>query len=347
MILKKLVVHNFRSFNDREFVLSPRLTVVTGHNSRGKTNMLEAVYFTLNGLGFREDKEEELMRFDTDQTSVEGIFDNKGREDAYEIDIRERSGLTVKTYFVNKTSKRRDFYTKSLLKAVLFTPDQINIIKGSPSLRREYFNRLLSSIDLNYKKRLTNYEMALRRRNKVLEKHVSVEALREELKFWNDYLINESKYVVEKRAEYIDYLNANQKLDSRIFSIKYLKNEFTKDKLNEAFEKERIIRKTMIGPQKDDFQIEISNGKESKDVHRYASRSEERLAVFWLKLNEVKYFESTGIKPILLLDDIFSELDFDNKKIVLGLVESYQTVATTTEEELADVIKAEKKVIKL
>ncbi len=347
MILKSLILRNFRSFDSREFVLSPGLTVVAGHNSRGKTNLLEAVFFTLNGHGFREDREEELIRFDTDGTSVRGVFGINGKEDTYEIDIRYKNGRPAKTYFVNKTSKRRDFYTKDLVKAVLFTPDQINIIKGSPSLRRDYFNRLLSVFDIDYKKKLTNYEMALRRRNKVLEKHTDVRALKEELKFWNEYLIKESQYLVEKRKEYIQYLNSNKKLDSKEFSIEYVKNEFTQDRLDAAFEKERIIRKTMIGPQKDDFQISVSNGILNKNVHHYASRSEERLAVFWLKLNEVKFFEKTGIKPILLLDDIFSELDIDNKMIVLGLVENYQTVATTTEDMLLKEVKTEKTIIKL
>ncbi len=347
MILKNLSLRNFRSFESRDFILSPGLTVVAGHNSRGKTNLLEAVFFTLNGHGFREDREEELIKFDTEGTSVRGVFGINAKEDTFEIDIRYKNGRTVKTYFVNRTSKRRDFYTKDLVKAVLFTPDQINIIKGSPSLRRDYFNKLLSVLDIDYKKKLTNYEMALRRRNKVLEKHSNIEALKEELKFWNEYLIKESRYLVDKRREYIEYLNSNKKLDSKEFSIEYVKNEFTQKRLDEVFEKERIIRKTMIGPQKDDFQISVSNGVLKKNVHHYASRSEERLAVFWLKLNEVKFFERTGVKPILLLDDIFSELDLDNKMIVLGLVENYQTVATTTEDILLKEIKVEKTIINL
>lgn len=347
MFLKKLTVRNFRSFDQREFVLNPELTVVAGHNSRGKTNMLEAVYFILNGHGFREDREEELIKFEAKETSVSAVFDNDRGHDAYEIDIRYKNNLVQKTYFVNKTSKRKDGYSRDLIKAVLFTPDQINIIKGSPSLRREYFNKLLSVHDINYKKKLVNYEMALRRRNKVLEKHTGAQALKEELKFWNEYLIRESKYLVEKRTEYVAYLNQYRKIDSKEFSIAYLKNEFTEKRLLEVFEKERVIRKTMIGPQKDDFEITMFNGDISKNVHHYASRSEERLAVFWLKLNEVKFFEMIGNKPILLLDDIFSELDLANKKIVLNLVEKYQTVATTTEEDLSREIKTKKTIIKL
>lgn len=347
MILKNLILRNFRSFDKREFVLSPGLTVVIGHNSRGKTNMLEAVYFILNGHGFREDREEELVKFDQSDAVVTGRFMKNEVNDNFEISITQKNGRAVKTYFVNNTSKRKDFYTKQLVKAVLFTPDQINIIKGSPSLRRDYFNRLLSVFDLDYRKKLVNYEMALRRRNKVLEKHTSIAALKEELKFWNDYMEKEAQFLTKTREEYVNYLNSNMGLDSKEFSIAYLKNEFNKSRLAEVFEKEQVIRRTMVGPQKDDFEITMSNGILKKNVHHYASRSEERLAVFWLKLNEVKYFEKSGDKPLLLLDDIFSELDLDNKKIVLNLVENYQTVATTTEGELLKEIKTEKKIIEL
>lgn len=347
MILKKLALRNFRSFEKNEFAFSPALTVVAGHNSRGKTNLLEAVFFVLNGHGFREEREEELIKFQANETSVVGEFERDGQKDVFEIDIRVKDNFTSKNFFVNKTSKGRSFYTKQLLKAVLFTPDQINIIKGPPSLRRDYFNKLISIMDLEYKKKLTNYEMALRRRNKVLEKHTSVPSLREELKFWDEYLETESVYITRKREKYLEYLNSNKKLDSKEFSIEYVKNEFSRKRLDEVFEKEMLVRRTMIGPQKDDFRISVSNGIINKDVHHYASRSEERLAVFWLKINEVKYYTTTGDKPILLLDDIFSELDHDNKQIVLQLVAEYQTVATTTEEDLMKEGKMEKRIIGL
>lgn len=347
MKLAQLILFNFRNFGEREFKFSPHLSIIIGKNSRGKTNLLEAVFFAATGHGFREEKEEELLRFNQEIARVNAAFDNGASKDIFEITVKKTGDKVVKTFFVNKTSKRHDFYQKQMPGLVLFTPDQINIIKGSPHLRRDYFNKLISSFDPTYKKHLTNYEAAIRRRNKILEKHVNVDYLREELKFWNEYLEREAMPITQKRLEYVDFLNGRKKLDSKKFDIEYVKNEFSQKLLEKIFEKERLIRKTLIGPQKDDFRINIDDGEIRKDVHHYGSRSEERLAVFWLKINELNYFENVGRVPILLLDDIFSELDLENKKIVLGLIEKYQTIATTTEGELLKEVKVEKETIKL
>ena len=146
----------------------------------------------------------------------------------------------------------------------------------------------------------------------------------------------------------MEFLNNNQKLDSKIFKIDYLKNEFNKNRLEDVREKEKIIRKTIIGPQKDDFIISISDDILTKDVHHFGSRSEQRLAIFWLKMNELKFFEENfQKKSLLLLDDIFSELDVDNKKLIFSLITKYQTVATTTEDKLINKAKVSKKTIQL
>lgn len=347
MNLIDLSLHNFRNFKEDKFAFSPSLTVIVGKNSQGKTNLLEAIHFILTGIGFREEKEEELIHFGKHETFVKGNFKLKEGRESFEINISKKDGSVSKNFFVNKTNKKHFSYKKELPGVVLFTPEQITIINGSPQIRRDYFNKTISLFDLEYKKRLNNFENALRRRNKVLEKHVNDSQLREELIFWDNYLIKESSYITLKRQEYIDYLNSHKKLDSKEFSIVYLKNEFTKKRLDDVYEKEKLIRKTLIGPQKDDFQIFVDDFRIKKDVHHFGSRSEERLAVFWLKINELSFYEKHLIKPMLLLDDIFSELDLDNKKIVLNLIEKYQTVATTTEKELLDNVKIEKEIIKL
>jgi len=331
MVLEKISLKNFRSFSDSRFVLNHGLNVICGSNSIGKTNLLEAVYFLTNGQGFREEKEEELVRFEENEAVVTGLFNDSGNEITLEIRIKKETSSEKKYYFVNKTVKRRSFYIRETGSSVLFAPDQISLIRGSPSLRREYFNRTITATDDDYRSKLLNYEMALRRRNKILEKYKDEKTLDEELSFWNDYLIRESSYLTKKRQDYVDFLNLRPKLDSRSFSIEYLRNDFTADRLAKVFEKEKIIRRTLVGPQKDDFKITIYDKNKGKNVHLYASRSEERLAVFWLKINEVKYLEEIGRKPILLLDDIFSELDDHNKKIIMSLIRRYQTIITTTE----------------
>jgi len=349
MILKKINVHNFRNFEKAEYIFSPFLTVIIGDNARGKTNLLEAVYFLVNGTGFRESKEEELVFFTKKNAEVEGILGNGDSIFNFKINLNNKDERIEKHYFVNKTKKSHNFYLKEQTKAILFSPEQIQIITDSPDVRRDYFNKLISYYDLEYKKKLSNYENALRRRNKILEAYHDELRLIEELGFWNDYLEEQADYLAEKREEYINYLNSHSTLDAKEFKIKYLKNTADKKRFQEIFDLEKRIRRTMIGPQKDDFQIYMKNPPAGgKNIQHFGSRSEQRLAVIWLKINEMKYFEEKfKRKPILLLDDIFSEFDAKNKKIILSLIKKYQTIVTTTEKEILEMIEVPKTIIGL
>jgi DNA replication and repair protein RecF len=162
------------------------------------------------------------------------------------------------------------------------------------------------------------------------------------------YLVEQASYLTKVRQQYVDFLNQHQKVDSKKFKIDYLKNEFSWQGLKKAEELEKRIKRTVIGPQKDDYAISLIQGKRTKNLHHYGSRSEQRLAVFWLKLNEIKFLEnSLKSAPILLLDDVFSELDLKNKKLILDLIEKYQTIITTTEENLPELTQVEKKIIEI
>ncbi|MGB9883246.1 MAG: DNA replication/repair protein RecF [Microgenomates group bacterium] len=330
MLLKKIRLVNFRNFFEESFSFDKKMTLIVGKNSLGKTNLLEAVYFLANGFGFREIKEEELLNFNKDEGLVEGVIGDENNDFYFSIKISiDQTGLK-KRFFIDKKEKKYHQYVFNQLKTVLFSPDQINIITGSPSLRRDYFDKLISTFDFEYKKKLTNYLSALKKRNKILETKFNDVDLDEELDFWNNYLIKEGSYLIKKRQEYVDFLNLNQAIDSKKFSIIYCKNEINKQAFLEKKEEEKRLRKTLIGPQKDDFLILAAEKNQKKDVAKFGSRSEQRLAVFWLKINEIKYLENFfKKKPIVLLDDIFSELDEENQKIIFPLLDNYQTIATS------------------
>lgn len=347
MLLEKLVLHQFRNRDSGVFDFDPNLTVILGENAQGKTNLLEAIYFIINGIGFRESREEELIQVDKDQSMVEGRF--LGGRDTFDfkIHLMKRSGTIEKQYFIQKAKKRHLQYIEQQTKAVLFAPEQIEIVSGSPEIRRDYFNKIISQYDPEYKKRIINLESALRRRNKVLEHNRDEAKLREELPFWNDYLVEQSSYIIRKREQYVSYLNDHPKLDHKEFMVVYNKNEATKERFEEVFEKERLIRKTLIGPQKDEIFFQLKAPFE-KNVQHYGSRSEQRLTVFWLKMNELSYCEEQiKRKPIILLDDVFSEFDRANRKLILKLIRTHQTVLTTTEEETIEGIKASMKIIRV
>jgi len=347
MLLERIVLRHFRNQEMGLFDISPTVTVIIGENARGKTNLLEAIYFLINGVGFRESKEEELIQMGEGQSVVEGKFKEKKSHFDYKIHVRKKEAVIEKTYFIQKTKKRHAQYLQDQTKAILFAPEQIDIITGPPDMRRSYLNKQISQYDFEYKKKVANLESAIRRRNKIFEFVRDEQKLESQLLFWNNYIIEQSTYITHKREEYITYLNNHPSLDHKPFGAVYLKNEATPKRFEEVYAHEKRVRKTLIGPQKDDFEVYIKQGF-NKKVQHYGSRSEQRLAIFWLKMNEIWYFEELfRKKPILLLDDIFSEFDRTNKKAILELIKKYQTVLTTTEEEIVDYVEGKKTIIRV
>jgi DNA replication and repair protein RecF len=338
MVIQKIHLRHFRNFPQFSCEFSPNLTILLAPNASGKTNLLEAIYFLLAGRGFRESRELELLNFDDPQhASVEGAFLHDETSDKYLISVALIGEAVAKSFFTNKTKVRQNQYLKELTRAVLFAPQQIEMLTGSPDLRRSYINTILSSYDPEYKKRLANYESAIRRRNKILEKVFDPVQLRQELSFWNTYLIEQAEYITSSRQSYIDFLNSNAVLEKREFEAVYVKNEFTLERIHDKEDLEQKVRKTLIGPQKDDIEVYMKHDGKRKNMKHFGSRSEQRLSMLWLKINEIIYCEKKlGMRPILLLDDVFSEFDEVNKKLVLKLVRKYQTVATTTEKEIAE-----------
>ena len=342
MIFKSISFYHFRNFSEKQFKINPHLTAIFGDNAQGKTNLLEGIYFILKGEGFRESKEEQLIIFNEKNSFVEANLEEKKSKDHrnLRIDLTLGDFGLKKTYFLEKTIKGRHSYLKDLITVVLFSPEQIEIIDRTMSFRREYFDNFLSSIDSEYKKRLHNYQQAVRKRNKILELSFKNVNIKQELNFWNKYLIDQGTYLIKKRTEYIQYLNSNKNIDSKVFSIEYKESNLSLDRFNEYHEKELLIRKTLIGPHRDEYHIfMVSKSSLKKNIHMYGSRSEQRLGLVWLKINELRYLEVFfKKKPILLLDDIFSELDHNNQKLIFNLIGDYQTVITSTEKELMELI---------
>jgi len=342
MILKSIFLYHFRNFDEKQFKINPHLTAIFGNNAQGKTNLLEGIYFILKGEGFRESKEEQLIIFNEKNGYVDAkLEDNKTKNiNNLRIDLTINVLGLNKTYFLEKTKKGRHLYLKNLVPVVLFSPEQIEIIDRTMLIRREYFDKFLSGIDSEYKKRLINYNQALRKRNKILELGYNNQNIKQELDFWNKYLIDQGLYLIKKRTEYIQFLNSNKNINSKVFLIEYKESYLSLDRFNEYLEKELLIRKTLIGPHRDEYHIfMINKSTVKKNIHIFGSRSEQRISLFWLKINELKYLEDFfKKKPILLLDDIFSELDHNNQKLILNLISNYQTVLTSTEKKIVKLI---------
>ncbi len=334
MILTSIKLEHFRSFDSADFSFDKQLTFIVGENSVGKTNLLEGIYFICTGKGLKDEKLEDLIAFNEDVSDVKAGFIDSNNT----LDLRihmKRDKSIEKTYLVDNAKKTFLTYRKFTPACVVFSPELISIIDGQPSLRRRFVDDTVSCIDQEYRKRLRNYENALRRRNKILEKESDQSKLKEELAFWNNYLIEQAEYIVEKRRWLCSKIESGTAIVTHNFSLEYVENVISKARFEEYFMREYYQKRTLIGIQRDDFRVSVSYPKrKSIDVHVYASRGEQRLALFWLIVNQLGiYHRITKQKPLVILDDIFSELDIKNREVVTKVISEYQTIITTTEKD--------------
>jgi DNA replication and repair protein RecF len=239
------------------------------------------------------------------------------------------AGLAGKKFLVNNISRRlSDFAGK--LKAVLFRPEDIEIVTGSPSVRRKYMDFVLIQTDGEYRRSLMSYEKGLRQRNKLLERIREGEATRAQLFFWDRLLIKDGGYISHAREELIEFLQQREGL----YKIVYDKSIISEHRIAQYEKEEVAAATTLVGPHRDDFWIEETDG----DVSTYGSRGEQRMAVMWLKMGERDFLEKkSGELPILILDDVFSELDHKHEDAVLKLTDEQitrggQVILTTADE---------------
>lgn len=300
--------------------------MLVGPNAVGKTNVLEAIYELATGNSFRAENELDLLREGEKVCRIEGKTD--GSE--LEIDWDSRQRFT-KTYKVNGVGKRMVDFVGNL-RVVLFEPQDIEIVADSPSTRRRYLDSVLNLVHKDYRVAAHIYERALRQRNRLLwhirESGIRNQESREMLDYWNGLLINNGQVIHEGRREYLEFLSGQGEL-----KLHYDHSTITQERLNKYAQEEVAAATTLVGPQRDDFSI----SKNNENVKNFGSRGEQRLAIFAIKLGELEYVRKiTGEDPVLLLDDIFSELDQTNRHHVLKVIPRQQTIMTTTDSHLIE-----------
>ncbi|MCL4397990.1 AAA family ATPase [Patescibacteria group bacterium] len=316
MVLAKLTLQNFRSYSKKIFEFNPGATLIVGPNAIGKTNIVEAVYLLATGKSFRAENEHEMIKVGQQVSRLVGqLGDNELEVD---WDARERF---VKTYKVNGVGKRQADFVGNL-RAVLFSPQDIELVTDGPAVRRRYLDSVLEQIYKDYRLAAHIYEKALRQRNRLLWRIREEGISREQLVYWNNLLITNGQVIHNRRKDYLEFLGLTY--DSSVISAERL----AKYALEEV-----AAATTLVGPQRDDFII----NHHDRPVKAFGSRGEQRLAVFNIKLKELEYVrEITGTAPVLLLDDIFSELDHANRHHILEVIPKQQTIMTTTDLHLVD-----------
>lgn len=371
MNLTKLRLQNFRNYQAREFAFSEKTTIILGPNTSGKTNLLEAICLLATGKSFHAELEQEMITWGEEIGRVKGrIVKDKEKTDLEIILTRGLIGgekVARKKYLANGVSRRMtDFLGQ--LRAVYFGPEDLALVTNSPSSRRRYLDSVLVQVDREYTRSLLSYEKGLRQRNKLLERIREEGISRSQLLFWDQLLIRNGEMLTQKREEFIDFINnfsgeAGSHFVGR-FSLEYDKSVISPARLEEYAEEEVTAGATLVGPHRDDFKFVIRDTKHetrekndvslvqshvSHDLSLYGSRGEQRMAILWLKMCELEYiFTQAKERPILLLDDIFSELDHEHRKQVLEIIPYQQTLITAADSHLVEeAVKKKAEVIEL
>jgi DNA replication and repair protein RecF len=350
-MFKNIKLANFRSYKNAFFTFSPEVTVIFGPNGSGKTNILEALYVLAKGTSFRG-TDEELLQFNKPWWRIDAVIG----EDERSIRFDPSKPQAKKQVIQNEVMRLR--MTPQLkLPVVLFEPEDLRLLSGSPSRRRAYIDGFISQYEPTYSTHLHRYERALKQRNNLL-KQVSLK--NDELFVWDMTLSEHGAHIIHKRFEYIDLINKH-------ITKQYDAISDTKDKILVAYahhgprqklghyqhwllaqldahqDRDRMLGFTSVGPHRDDLEVSI-NGHAAGSS---ASRGETRSIVLALKLIEIDLLKKTSDRtPLLLLDDVFSELDETRREALTKHTGYIQTVITTTSADI-HVLEATRDVLKI
>lgn len=346
MIVKNLKIKNYRNLKEETIDLNEDLNIFVGDNGQGKTNLLESVYLCSIGRTFRLNSENDLINFNENKSSVEILLNRDNKNITVELTLERNKRKLVK---INGVKLDKTGEMIGVLNNVIFTPDDMKIIKDSPIERRKFINIDISQIKPKYKYLLNQYKKIISQRNIILKNYYTNPGNKDIINIWNDYLVNIGSEIIFYRNEYVNNL---KKHAIRIYSdlsggkevldISYKcnvgniynmdKNEIKKifnDKICNNIENEIQKCTSLYGPHKDDLSIKINN-KESK---YFGSQGQQRCAILSLKLAEIEIIkDEVGEYPVLLLDDVFSELDSTRKGYLIKYIKGIQTIVTTTDD---------------
>ena len=319
-MIKSLKLTDFRNHTKKTFEFGEGTTVIVGENAVGKTNILEALFILSTGKSFKTSSDVETIQYGKSIASITGITSSTGLE--VKITTGE-NGWPKKRLLINDVPKRQIDFSGNF-KTVLFGPWDMDLVTDGPSLRRKFLDTVLSQIDREYRRSILSYEKGIRQRNKLLWRIREEGVSRSQLLFWNQLVIKNGNYITDQREKFINYVNDIGKI-----RLDYDRSEISEKRLEQYAREEVASATTLVGPHRDDFIF----FDDSRKLDSFGSRGEQRMAVLWLKMAELAYIEeSTGEKPTLLLDDIFSELDHDHRKIVLDTIVDRQVIMTTADQ---------------
>lgn len=350
MYVKKLSLRDYRNYTFIDLEFTGGVNIIVGPNAQGKTNLLESIYLLATGTSHRASRDGELVRWSADSFQIDAeVFSHGG---IHEIGIRFSGNK--KSISVDGVQLPRVSDLLGVLNVVLFSPDDLQLVKGAPAFRRRFINICLCRVSPSYRENLLEYERILLQRNNLLRSDAwgsgrfERRSLEENLSVWDEQLVRAGTEIVvrrrmalEKLASFAGQIHSAITSGGETLEIRYepsfpLQGSSKEEvagvfmrHLKGAREMEMKRRTTMVGPHRDDFKVSINLA----DARTYGSQGQQRTSVLSLKLAELDYLkDETGEYPVLLLDDVLSELDRSRRNYLLNFIHGdLQTFITTTD----------------
>ncbi len=334
---------HFRNYDTLEILFHPRMNLFLGNNAQGKTNILEALYCLSTTRSFRMVSEDELIQFDQTAMRLEAqLMDDHGSE---RVALEFKKGFGKTLYFEEKKQKRLSLILGKI-PMVIFSPDDLYLVKGGPGLRRKYLDAVLWQRDLSYLADLQQYERVLKQRNALLKKKETF--LEKEWQVWNRTLSQAGSRVIQRRQEVVQHLeriaeHALSELtgNQEQLTLRYLASiswngsidqtqQLFLEKLTQAQKEERMRQITLVGPHRDDVEL-ILNGK---SIKHFGSQGQQRTVALALKLAQLTLLGEQRSHPLVLFDDVMAELDEQRQAFFLAhLQKQGQTFLTGTSKQ--------------
>lgn len=334
MYIKSLELNNYRNYENVQIDFDKGVNILYGDNAQGKTNVLESIYLCSTTKSHRGSKDKEIVRFGNQEGHIRCLFDKN--EVDYQIDIHLRTDKS-KGIAINGMKLKKAAELMGVVNVILFSPEDLSIIKNGPSDRRRFVDSELCQLDKVYLYNLTSYNKIVNQRNNLLKEITYHPELTDTLDVWDSQLISLGTKIIDRRTLFINQLNEiiydiHKSLtgDKEKLLIKYEPNveimEYSQ-KIKRNRDKDIKYKLTSVGPHRDDFVFFIND----MDSKKYGSQGQQRTAALSLKLSEIKLVENlTGNTPILLLDDVLSELDSNRQNYLLNCIGNIQTIVTCT-----------------
>jgi DNA replication and repair protein RecF len=345
LYINRLFLRNYRNYKFLDTKFNDGFNVIYGNNAQGKTNILEAIYLCTTGRSHRTIKDNELIMYGSEKYKIKVIYSKENRNDnSIEINY---SAKEKKSILINEIPIKKIGSLMGQLNSVMFSPEDLQIIKEGPSERRRFIDIALSQLKPSYFYNLQQYIRILNQRNYLLKEIFLRKESINSLDIWNQSLADAGSKIITDRLKFIDELynkadryHRNITCNKEKLFIKYISSirfDPGKDNIKTAFlkrldeEKSREIQKgtTLVGPQRDDIEILVND----ISLKQYGSQGQQRTAVLSLKLSELEIIkDNSGEYPVLLLDDVMSELDVNRREYLVENIKNIQTFITCTDE---------------